>query len=193
MPIRTILLIAILSTFPAASNENAAPVAKAAEDETKPIIENNVENVTPVVKAARVVYQGIVYVSGERQPAITCNTIGSALSLRKKRSGKEGYFSIPNGCTQEVVIDFILFQENNFSRFSDGDAALPVSNYKYMSAFVHYIGDSDEWMRVFIEVNENIKLKRCDEAPSYLQNDCTRNVATFEDYENSRRVDIVNP
>ena len=154
-------------------------MAKAAEDETKPIIENT----APVVKAAKVVYQGIVYDSHKSKPAITCGDVGSVLSLQEERQHK-GSFPLPSDCTEEPIVDFILFQEDQFTQF--GGINPSELDYKYMSAFVRYIGTSDEWRRVFIEVNKNIELQGCDKAPSHLQDDCQKNVTIFEDHERSR-------
>ena len=130
-----------------------------------------------MVKAAKVVYQGAVYNTDVRQPAITCGGVGSVLSLQKERQHK-GSFSLPSDCTEEPIVDFILFQENQFTQF--GGINPSELDYKYMSAFVHYIGTSDEWRRVFIEVNKNIELQGCDKAPSHWQDDCQKNVTIFE-------------
>ena len=59
-----------------------------------------------------------------------------------------------------------------------------------MSAFVHYVGVTEWKNRVFIEVNKKIALQKCENAPSFLQGDCTENIAIFEDHEKSKRVPL---
>ena len=203
MPIRTILLIAILSTLLGGcpmqqtifgsdetrpviendiENENAAPVAKAAEDETKPIIENDIENenAAPVAKAAEVlVYQGIVYGGRDNERVIICDDKSSAYLLRQARLDVSGRLSMPENCSQEEIAKFILFRENYY----DGEQPL---RHRYMSAFVQYI-ETDDWHRVYIEVGKKVALEKCENAPPDLQTDCRKNIVVFENNEGKKK------
>ena len=172
------------------TNADSAPVAdtdsdlvaNAAEDETKPIIENNIENenTAPVTKAAGpTVYKGIVYKNYDSD-AMSCSREGMVKQLR-------GDVKL-EGCSKGGFTSFVFFVEEE-GETRDGR--------KFVHSFISS-DDGETWDDAYLKVKKIMDIRNCKDADSYKEGvrnwvlDCKNNLAAYRNYEKNVEIKEVD-